>query len=264
MITFNNIGYMGRLGNQMFQMASTIGIARRLGLDPVFPLENFGSQSPYSHTGCDLLQCFNIPEAFIKPMSDIQINYIYSESVFNYNQEISDIPDYTALSGYFQTEKYFEHIESEIREIFTFRDSIESIAESMDINTNNSVSIHIRRGDYLSSPDHHPTQDAEYYKRSISEFGSDKIFYIFSDDIEWCRQIFTGSNFRFIDSGNPYADLCIMSKLKNHIIANSSFSWWGAWLSGKDSKVVAPIRWFGPALANKDTSDIYCKNWIKI
>ncbi len=264
MITFNNIGYMGRLGNQMFQFASTVGIARRLGFDPAFPRENFQSISAYSHNGCDLLECFHIPESLIKPLSDIRINHVYYENQFTYNPEISDLPDSTALSGYFQTEKYFDHIESEIREIFTFRKEINDIAESLiDVNID-PVSIHIRRGDYLTSPDHHPTQDGEYYRKSIAEFGSDKIFYIFSDDMEWCKNVFTGRNFRFMGSGNPYVDLCIMSKLNNHIIANSSFSWWGAWLSGNTSKVVSPIKWFGPALAGNNTSDIYCKNWIKI
>ncbi len=255
---------VGGLGNQMFQFASTVGISRKLGYDPIFPAENFQSVSPYSHTGCDLLECFDIPESLIKPISDIQISHIYYENVFGYNSEISNLPDSTALSGYFQTEKYFKHIESEIREIFTFRNEINDIAESLIDENTDSVSIHIRRGDYLSSPEHHPTQDGNYYKEGIAEFGADKMFYIFSDDIEWCKGTFTGKNFRFVESGNPYVDLCIMSKLKNHIIANSSFSWWGAWLSGNSSKVVAPARWFGPALASKDTSDIYCKDWIKI
>ncbi len=255
---------MGRLGNQMFQMASTIGIARKLGYSPAFPIENFQSESPYSHTGCDLLECFDIPTSMLLNRNQLDIRFVYHENEFTYDPRTLGIPDSTDINGYLQTEKYFTEIQDEIRSIFTFKKHIQEAANYITKETDNAVSIHVRRGDYVASPDHHPTQDGEYYRKSIAEFGSDKIFYIFSDDVEWCKNVFTGRNFRFIESGNPYVDLCIMSKLNNHIIANSSFSWWGAWLSGNTSKVVSPIKWFGPALVGNNTSDIYCKNWIKI
>jgi hypothetical protein len=260
MITFNNIGYMGRLGNQMFQMASTIGIARKLGYAPAFPIENFHSESPYSHTGCDLLECFDIPTSMLLNRNQLDIKFVYHENEFTYDPRTLEIPDYTDVNGYLQTEKYFAEIQDEIRRIFTFKKHIQEAANSIVRETDNAVSIHVRRGDYVASPDHHPTQSSDYYKKAISEFDVDSIFYIFSDDIEWCKEVFIGDKFRFIESGSPYVDMCIMTKLKNHIIANSSFSWWGSWLSGENSKVVSPSNWFGLAM-NKNSSDIHCKNW---
>jgi hypothetical protein len=260
MITFNNIGYMGRFGNQMFQFASTVGIAEKLGFDSYFPRERFVSTSPDSYDGCKLMECFDIPEVFLVDSSKMDIKYMYIENDFKYNPETERLPDSTTLDGYYQTEKYFSHIDDLIREIFTFRESVKE--ESKKFATiENGVSVHVRRGDYLGSPNHHPTQSIEYYNEGISEFGECKNFYIFSDDPEWCKQNIKIKNSQVIESGNPYVDMYLMSQCKGHVIANSSFSWWGAWLSGNESKVVAPKNWFGPAMG-KDTSDIYCKNWI--
>jgi hypothetical protein len=261
MITFNRIGYMGRLGNQMFQMASTIGIARKLNYDVKFPSENFIKGSGYEYNGCDLIECFDIPEILITLRDFIQIISGYTEKEFTYNSELLNISDYTNINGYLQTEKYFIDIEDEIRKIFTFKANIRNIGDAVKIEDGSHVSLHIRRGDYLNSMDYHPVQDHDYFKNTMSEFSDDQKFYIFSDDIEWCKSKFIGDRFRFIETGSPYVDMYIMSKFKNHIIANSSFSWWGAWLSGRDSKVIAPKKWFGPAI-NNDTADIYCKNWI--
>lgn len=250
---------MGRLGNQMFQMASTIGIARKLGYAPAFPIENFHSESPYSHTGCDLLECFDIPTSMLLNRNQLDIKFVYHENEFTYDPRTLEIPDSTDINGYLQTEKYFTEIQDEIRSIFTFKKHIQEEANSVIKKTDNAVSIHIRRGDYVASPDHHPTQNSDYYKKAISEFDDNSIFYIFSDDIAWCKGVFVGNNFRFIESGSPYVDMCIMTKLNNHIIANSSFSWWGAWLSAS-KLTIAPSKWFGPAI-DKNHRDVYCKNW---
>jgi len=264
MITFNNIGYMGRFGNQMFQFASTVGIARKLGFDPVFPAERFQQGSdPNSYDGCKLLECFNIPENLIKPSDEIAINHMYYENDFGFNPQTEMLPDSTSLSGYFQSEKYFNFIDSEIREIFTFKDEIIENATNY-ANIKNGVSLHIRRGDYLASSDYHPVQTLEYYNAAISKFDKDSNFYIFSDDPEWCKTNLDIKNSKVIESGNPYIDMYLMSTCGGHIIANSSFSWWGAWLGKKSDKiVVAPSHWFGH-LIQSDTRDIYCKNWIKI
>jgi hypothetical protein len=260
MITFNNIGYMGRFGNQMFQFASTVGISRKLGLDPVFPKERFlNNLNPDSYDGCKLLECFNIPENMLTPSSEISIKYIYNENKFGYNEETLSLPDSTSLNGYFQTEKYFKSIEDEIRKIFTFRNEIIEYANA-NFKIESGISLHVRRGDYLSSPGHHPTQSIEYYKKSISEFDKDAFFYIFSDDPDWCRANLEIENSEIIVSENPYIDMYLMTLCDGHIIANSSFSWWGAWLSKKGGTVIAPSKWFGP-LMGKDPSDVYCENW---
>ena len=262
MITFNNIGYMGRFGNQMFQFASTIGVARRLGWEPAFPIERFQENSgPDAYDGCKLLECFKIPGNLIKQSSDIPINHIYYENQFGYNPETLQLPDRTSISGYFQTEKYFKFIESEIKEIFSFRDEIIEEANKYGP-TENCVSIHVRRGDYLTSPGHHPAQTVEYYINAAKQFPQNSKFYIFSDDTEWCKNSLPIENSIVIESGNPYIDMCLMSMCEGHIIANSSFSWWGSWLS-ESKKTIAPANWFGPQMG-KDASDVYCGNWIKM
>ena len=262
MISFQQIGHMGRFGNQMFQFASTVGIARRLGLDPVFPLERFKENSgPDSYNGCKLLECFKIPDNLIKPASEIAINHIYYENDFGFNPQTEVLPDSTSLSGYFQTEKYFKFIDPEIREIFTFSDEIIENSKNY-INIENGVSLHVRRGDYLTSPGHHPTQTVEYYTEALKHFDRNSNFYVFSDDPEWCRQNIHINNSIMVESGSPYIDMYLMSLCHGHIIANSSFSWWGSWLANS-KKTIAPSNWFGPYM-QKNPSDVYCENWIVI
>jgi hypothetical protein len=282
MITFQNIGYMGRLGNQMFQLASTLGIGKRLGFDVRFPIENckFSQNTgpidlktgSLSQVKCDLLECFDIPTEYFIPSSRLQIYSLYSESIFEYDNRIESIPDGCNLSGYFQTEKYFFDIREEIKKILSFKEEIvkegnrilDQIREGKEL-----VSIHVRRGDYTLYPDHHPTCDPIYYTKCLEEIkkisGENKKIIIFSDDKQWCldnMKNYIGENFFITNSEDPYVELYMMTKCDYHIIANSSFSWWGSWLS--DSKLtIAPSRWFGPAMG-KNTNDVYCKNWIKI
>ena len=268
MITCSTIGYNGRLANQMFQFASTVGIARNLGYDPKFPLENFVQGNPHDYSGGKLRECFDIPEEYFMTRNDIsgRILYEYNETSFKYNQEVESLPDNVNLRGYFQSGLYFKNSGDEIRSIFKFRDVILSESNSFCEIDKNSTCVHVRRGDYVTSPNHHPVQDVEYYKKAIDLIG-DSSFYIFSDDLEWCRKNLSSisENMIFLDVQNPYVSLCLMAKCKNHIIANSSLSWWAAWLGKKeDQKVIAPIRWFGPALSNNDTSDLYCYGWDKI
>jgi hypothetical protein len=103
--------------------------------------------------------------------------------------------------------------------------------------------------------------------KAIKKMPKDSVFLIFSDDIQWCKENFPDmpEKFRFIEGNKDYEDLYIMSHCKNNIIANSSFSWWGAWLnSNLEKTIIAPATWFGPTLQNNDTTDLYCEGWIKI
>ena len=132
------------------------------------------------------------------------------------------------------------------------------------LNKEETISIHIRRGDYLEKEDRHPVCRMEYYQAAIEYIDTfnSPIFIIFSDDIEWCKKHFIGDNYIFIQDEEDYIDLYLMSLCKHNIIANSSFSWWGAWLNKNiNKKVIAPQNWFG---VNKrlPTQDIYCEEWI--
>jgi hypothetical protein len=267
MITFSNIGNMGRLANQMFQFASTVGIARRNGHDVKFPIENFITETPDSYNGCKLLECFDIPDLYLidPPLIAGIIKYRYNETDFVYNKQTENIPDYTDLYGYFQNEKYFLNSSDEIRRCFRFKDSIVEEAEKIIQNFEGSVSIHVRRGDYVNQQGHHPVQGVNYYHEALKLIGSDNVF-VFSDDIGWCKNNLnlSGFNFNFVDLENPYHSMYLMSKCENNIIANSSFSWWSAWLNGNpNKKIVGPKSWFGPEM-NKDTSQILPPGWMSI
>ncbi len=135
------------------------------------------------------------------------------------------------------------------------------------MSSDNTCSIHVRRGDYLNSPNHHPVQNMNYYMKAIKQMPKDSIFLIFSDDISWCKANFPDvpEKFIFVEGNADYEDLLLMSLCKNNIMCNSTFSWWGAWLNkNPNKKVIAPSVWFGPAYANHNTEDLYCEGWIKI
>lgn len=278
MIYFRSIGYLGRLGNQLFQFSSAVGISRKKGYEVAFPIENcsrFASNGPIdpktgqtTNVKCDLLDCFNIPEFYFKPMGELRPSGVYQERDFKFNTEVLSLPPNTDLYGYFQDERYFKEDRDLLLSILKFKEGYESIAQEFisEIDPRyQKVSLHIRRGDYTLYPDHHPVCSKGYYQSAMEKFSSDEIkFLVFSDDIDWCREEFKGDQFIFVDSGSPYSDLRIMTLCDHHIIANSSYSWWGAWLNTKtDKRVIAPSRWFGPAI-NKDASEIYCEGWEKI
>jgi len=266
MLTFLNIGNQGRLANQMFQFSATVGIARKNGYEPIFPIENFSSADPHSFEGGKLLECFDIPLSYFSNINKIirSIEFNYQEPHFNFDPNSSRIPDNTNLNGYFQSQKYFAEVSGEILSSFTFRNNVIEAAHYLEssIDFEKSVSVHVRRGDYLSSPSHHPVQGIEYYREAFSRYqGLKKI--IFSDDPAWCRENLDIDDVTVIEENNPYVTLYLMSRFKNHIISNSSFSWWGAWLSGENSSVISPKKWFGDSLPH-DTSDLYPDGWVKI
>jgi hypothetical protein len=283
MISFQQVGYMGRLGNQMFQFASTLGIANRLNTIARFPIENclnYQESGPFDPSigrcmpvKCDLTDCFGIsPEYFIPQRHINQGNY-YNENEFGYNPGVEIISGDCSLNGYFQTEKYFNESRDLILSQFAFKspykDSAESYIQTIRNEHKDAViaSIHVRRGDYVMFPDHHPPCSFNYYNNAIEELRilNENIKYvIFSDDVEWCKTEFIGPDYIINNLGNPYTEMCAMSLCDHNIIANSSFSWWGAWLNvNPDKIVIAPSRWFGD-LIQKDTSDVYCKNWKTI
>ena len=285
MLTFQQIGYMGRLGNQMFQFASTLGVSNRLGFEARFPIENclnYQGSGPFDSSigrcmdvKCDLMDCFDIDPEYFIPQRHIKQEHFYHENKFEYNSETESLFDNTSLSGYFQTEKYFSEFRDLILSQFVFKspykDSAESYIQTIREKNKDSViaSIHVRRGDYLMFPDHHPPCSPEYYENATIYMkekleGSDIKFLVFSDDIEWCREEFTGSEYQIVDINNTFSEMYLMSICDHNIIANSSFSWWGAWIGDNtDRIVIAPSRWFGH-LIQKNTSDVYCKNWKKI
>jgi len=176
--------------------------------------------------------------------------------------------------GYWQSEKYFKAIENELKQDLQTklqsRLDKSNISHLNEIENQASISLHIRRGDYISIESNKgmfSTCSLEYYEKAMNYFKneiSSPVFFIFSDDINWARSNFKGEQFRFVDnnSQSPEIDLFLMSKCKHNIIANSSFSWWGAWLNTNINKIViAPKKWFKNKMSDKD---LIPDNWLRI
>lgn len=273
MISYKKIGHFGRLGNQMFQFASTYGIANKLGYTVAFPLENVTVPSVEDFKDgvtrkvyFDLPKTFNIPERLLIPLDQIETVNEVQEPYFHFCPDIFSIPDSCNINGYYQTEKYFKHCEKDIREMFSFKDDTikESKAKLPKVDSE-LVSIHLRVGDYIGLQDHHPVCSPEYYNRATKYFlEEDYYFLIFSDDIEYAKNIFGESeNIIYFEGNSQEVDMCIMSMCQHNVIANSSFSWWAAWLNSNPNKtVVAPKQWFGSAYYFHNTKDLYPSDWI--
>ena len=243
MITFRDLNNWGRFGNQLFYIASTIGIAERQGYNFGFPEWKYQ-------------QWFEFP---LPIMESTMGNY--SEPFFKYDEVVC--ADNTNLSGYFQSDKYFNHCDDLVEYYFQFKkEVVEKIKNKYEhILDGNTCAVHVRRGDYVNNKNH-PVLDINYYRKAFNKMGNCR-FLVFSDDIDWCKQ--TMGNLLFIERGNEVEDFILMSLCKNFIIANSSYSWWAAWLSkNKDKKIIAPYKWFGSGLAHHSTVDLIPDEWIRV
>lgn len=285
---------VGGLGNQMFQYAAGRAVAHRSNMPLKLDITYFETFKLRSYQ----LGCFNILEDFAST-EDIErfklhrrqaVAFVYykirakllpwyrqkliKQQGFSYDPDIFKIKKSAYLDGYWQSEKYFADISDIIHREFTIKHKPNDINSQMlaKIDNVNSVSLHIRRGDYVNnkeSYDFHGVCSLDYYKKSIKVIISqvhNPIFFIFSDDIEWAKTnlkieyplVFIDNNYN-----NDYEDLRLMSNCKHNIISNSSFSWWAAWLNRNPNKIVlAPKRWF--ANQNINTKDLIPESWIKI
>ena len=172
----------------------------------------------------------------------------------------------TILRGYFQSEKYFAHNRQQILDLFRIQEQALNFLNqkySEIINNKKYVSVHVRRGDYLKYTDFHAIMGKEYYDEAMSRFPKGTKFVFFSDDIEWCKETFGLSRRNiYVENQEDVLDLYLMSKIHNNIIANSSFSWWGAWLSElEDKRVLTPPAWFGPKNTHLTMKDLIPETW---
>jgi len=260
MIGYNHLGRNGRLGNQMFQYAALRGIAAHHNYDWCIPPSNFSDEDK-DH---QLFEAFKLPK--LNHIELFGATYLEEKS-FTFDQGLFDTcPDNVNLYGFFQTPKYFNHINQEIREDFIFIDEIRDPCNEMikSITESSLISLHVRRTDYVQKQSYHPLCPMEYYEVALKKFPDIPVL-VFSDDPEWCmkQELFENEDrFMISQSQNNLVDMCLMSMCDYHIIANSSFSWWGAWLSGSEN-VIAPKVWFGPS-ANFDTSDLIPEYWERI
>lgn len=237
----------GGLGNQLFQIAAGISLAKDINSE--FALFDGQHNLPMQGNRIENYKS-NILRNIKFDSSIRHINFKqYYESSFSYLQ----IPksDQTCLFGYFQSEKYFKHNSKLIKDTFVF--------DKIDI-PKNSVSLHIRQGDYKKSQAIHPILTLDYFSKAIDFLAEYSKLYILSDSE--LPYSFNFPNCEVINTKNDYLDFCIMANCTNNIIANSTFSWWAAYLNkNENKKIIAPKTWFG-LQGPQHWQDIYCENWI--
>lgn len=244
----------GGLGNQMFQYAAATSLAIEHATDHYFDF----SYTAHPKRGGILINKFpfvNLPQSTDHQLPEIQDNFVYQT-----------IPNNCYINGFWQSEKYFAKHADVIRTHLDFDNDVKNyVAEKYPVLKEHTVSMHARRGDYVKKHTEFPPQDVDYYNNAydvINDAGVAVI--VMSDDIAWCKDNLKFANCTYIENENDMVDLCIMSQCSHNIIANSTYSWWGAWLNNNtNKKVVAPQRWFGPD-KQLNESDIIPDTWIKI
>lgn len=278
----------GGLGNQMFQWAFAQMIEETTDMEVYLDMSYFNMRKarPYQ------LDIFKLKPRFIEDWQTklkLEILWtfrflfpklfgiqIYSESHFNFDINfINHIKPNTYIEGFFQSELYFSTVEKRLRDDFTFVDGIfdENRKLANLMLEQNAISVHIRRGDYVQKKryaNQYAVCSPEYYKKAveyIAQHHPEPVIYVFSDDIAWVKThirfpyktVYVGHN----KGKDSYYDMRLMSLCKHNVIANSSFSWWGAWLnSNPDKIVVAPKKWFKDSRIIQ--TDVIPKSWVQL
>ena len=283
----------GGLANRMFQYALYLSLKHKrddVFLDektfrPAWSFEKISLKKTFPHIDCpegDLSRFKvetrqgKVAHAIRNIVERFSSKYFFQKEFRFYPEILEKLPKDVYLRGYWQSEKYFLDVEGEVRKAFTF-DAFtekENIKTSEKMQSENSVAIHIRKGkDYMQQVLTAGTCPKDYYVKAIEyirENVENPVFYIFTDNPDWVKE-----NLGFIDytlvNWNPvsgeknYRDIQLMSCCKHNIIANSSFSWWGAWLNANPNKIViGPKVWFNPEGKIKVVGDIICDNWLSI
>lgn len=256
----------GGLGNQLFQYAYGRKLAIIDKKEVIFDISFFDSEKSGIDTGRPfLLDKFNVD-------SSAKFRIVKENVIRKTFKRIK--AKITGNYGFYQGEKYFRGVENIIHKEFTLKNSLSKVAQeiaSQILKTKDSVSVHIRRGDYVSDVKtnaHHGTCDLSYYIEAIKIITikiTSPTFFVFSDDINWARENLKIDKVVYVSDSEikDYEELILMSKCAHNIIANSSFSWWGAWLNQNNEKIViAPKQWTVKKTA--DELDILPKSWIQI
>lgn len=237
----------GGLANSAIQIASIYALALKNNAECKFSLESEVPLQGHVSTKYANTIFKNVPQL----TEPYDFKQYYYEPQFTYH-ELPFIED-CVYRGYFQSFKYWQGHEKEIKSLF----NVEPVFEY----DHNWTSIHVRRGDYKKNPNIFPLCDIDYYERAMAEIGGD--FIVISDDIIAARDLFKGKNVLFSPFTDEVDDFRLMTHCKNNIIANSSFSFLAAWLNpNKDKKVIRPVQWFGSE--GPDSKDITPEEWIKL
>lgn len=289
------VNLTGGLGNQMFQYAA----AKRVSIKTNSILKLHFTDALFCTSRRYLLDCFSLKENFatnkeirlmgfptslfgrfvFRLMKELKLNFLYqkviSESPKFHDKNSLLLEGDRYIEGFWQNERYFNDIKRDIISSFSFsaKESKGNRALIKKISKANSVSVHIRRGDYINNKTVskiYNTLDKNYYKKAIKIIKrriSNPLFFIFSDDIIWAKEKFifiNNSIFVEINNGKQdYEDMRLISRCKYNIISNSTFSWWGAWLNQYPKKIViCPKRWFNNKKMNENNPS--CEGWVRI
>jgi len=290
MIGYNKLGINGRLANQMFQYASLRGIASKHGYDWTVPPRD---RETYQMAEYNLMDGFKLPHLKESNIGFVPEDWItYDEPCHDFDEELfNNCPDNINIDGFRQSEKYFKHIENEIREDFEFTDDVYGpCKEFIDQFDNNIIFLHVRRADATGRPHQYPVAGIKWYEKMLKENFSDDIpILILTDKLDWVQEqgLFKQDRFFLSEqreysktsvwngrgkmeySLSPWIDLCLMSLCNGSIIPNSTFGWWGSWLQkNKKYPVVYQHPYFGPVFTEKhdcyrELKDFYPNDWIR-
>lgn len=282
----------GGLGNQMFQYALGMAISESTGQVVKFnPRYSQGDTQRHYELGCFGVEIYKstkleiylatlqerhpfayLPKILKEPILKLNGWKVVKDSSLHFNPKIFENQTHQYLIGTWASYKYFESVENIIRKAFEFpRPKTAVVKEYLQqIKLKESVSIHIRRGDYASNPKtrkFHGLLPLTYYHQAIDLIKTkvkDPTFFVFSDDLEWCKaNLKLGEKAVFVEHADrDFQDMHLMSQCHHQIIANSTFSWWGAWLNPNQIKlVVAPKKWFNQQVA---TNNLLPQSWIRL
>jgi len=280
---------MGGLGNQLFQFATGRRLARRHGSELMLDLgwfryegKEFGTPRSYQLGGFELsARAAELPPRFVQAFeagrrprfSSLKLDVIRQrEGDHAVDARVLNASDDVLLIGYWQSEAYFtdvaDTVKAELRLDTAF--SEEYVRFGPVVDRPSAVAVHVRRGDYVSMPttrEFHGVLERDYYRRAlahVAERVADPVFVAFSDEPDWVQGELAGElPMTVVSGGDALQELRLMSRCPHHVIANSSFSWWGAWLGEREaSVVVAPRRWF--ADPRVDTSSIVPERWQRL
>jgi len=270
-----SIDLCGGLGNQLFQIAFVYSLCYKYNAEPIFLRIDF-SPSIFKNRPVYFSTILKKINTIKKRKYDSLKFTTINEQTIGYNTiNLHDENQQYKFVGYFQTEKYFKQYKEQILDLFSLdeeiKQQIKQIHALIKGKFSETISMHIRRGDYLKLSKIYAILQKEYYDKAISHFSGDSLLVVFSDDINWCKQNLNYKNMFFVENiqidnlEQEVIEIQLISMCDHNIIANSSFSWWGAWLNeNENKKVIAPKKWFKDEKKNREIKDIYCENWITI
>lgn len=244
----NSCTFNGRLGNNMFQIATTLSLAKKSGDGVIFPHTTYAGHRGIKPVDLSIFG-YDFPRGELP-----EYNTRYEEKDDNYSP-VPCLKNMT-LSGFYQSYQYFDDIREElINKYFVPNDEIKEKLSKFEISPN-ATGVSVRRGDYIMLQQNHCVLSSEYYNNAFEQYcgDSDQLF-VFSDDFDWCKETF-GGNVNYVQESIG-VQLFLMTKMRNLVLSNSTFAWWGAYLNNTTGNIVMPNPWYGPNYDGRGKGLIY-------